>query len=521
MSGSVTSTDGPTGVSERRLEWRVLVVHSLTFRQARAVLSGAGPLALIAAVQGRLGSFGLVGIVVAAAVASILFSALRWWRFSYQLDAQRLLVRQGLLSRSERSVPLDRVRGVDVEAPPLHRLFGLAVLRVDAAAGGGGNEEAELDAVSATDAVRLRELLLTRRLAVPGPVESWPGGAVLTDPAGNHGPVEAIPSARPERVIARLDPRWLLYAPLMGGYLAVPLAIGGTLLRDVQDLPLPAAVGDLLEVPDQAGAGRVALSVGFGVLLVLLGALIAGAVANWGFRLAERDGNLVAERGLLTRRTVTLERDRVRGFVLSAGLGLRLVRAARLRALVTGLGDQNRRGQLLPLGPLAVAERVAADAVRRFDRPLIAHPAAAQRRRLVRAFALPAVIAVALVAIGLATSFPLGLQVAGAVTLLLAVLAVPLGLDRYRALGHAADDRALSLRWGSLVRHRVVLEQRAVVGWQVRQSVFQRRAGVLTLTVCVGAGAGGYDVVDCGVEQGLALVRQVSPAWARPLQPAG
>lgn len=514
-----TSTEGT--VSERRLEWRVLVVHSLTFRQARTVLSGAGPLAVIAAVQGRLGSFGLVGIVVAAVVASIVFATLRWWRFSYQLDGQRLLVRQGLLSRSERAVPLDRVRGVDVEAPPLHRLLGLAVVRVDAAAGGGGNEEAELDAVSAADAVRLQALLLTRRHAgspLPGSVESRPVGTALT---GAAVPVEASPAARPQRVIARLDPRWLLYAPLMGGYLAVPLAIGGTLLRDVQDLPLPAAVADLLEVPDQAGAGRIALSVVVGALLVLFGAFVAGAVANWGFLLAERDGNLVAERGLLTRRTVSLERDRVRGFVLSAGLGLRLVRAARLRALVTGLGDQNRRGQLLPLGPLAVAERVAADAVRRFEQPLIAHPAAARRRRLVRALGLPAVLAVTLLAIGLATSFPPALRVAGAAATLLAVLAVPLGLDRYRALGHAADDRALALRWGSLVRHRVVLEQRAVVGWQARQSVFQRRAGVLTLTVCVGAGAGGYDVLDCGVDQGLSLVRQVSPDWARPLQPAG
>ncbi len=516
---------------ERRLEWRVLVVHSLTFRQARAVLSGAGPLALVAAVQGRLGSFGLVGIVVVAAIASVAFSALRWWRFSYQLDGQRLLVRQGLLSRSERAVPLDRIRGVDVEAPPLHRLFRLAVLRVDAAAGGGGNEEAELDAVSAADADRLRAMLLTRRQFVPasplpGVDVPWSGGPGPADVgaaaagAGAEKLGQAPPAPR-ERVLARLDPRWLLYAPLMGGYLAVPLAVGGTLLRDVQDLPLPAGVRDLLDVPDRAGAGRIAVSVAGALVLVLLGALIAGAVSNWGFVLAERDGNLVAERGLLTRRTVSLERDRVRGFVLSAGLGLRLVRAARLRALVTGLGDQNRRGQLLPLGPLAVAERVAAEAVRRFERPLVAHPAAARRRRLMRALGLPAVVVVLLVAIGLATSFPPGLQVALAVTTALLVVAVPLGLDRYRGLGHAADTRALSLGWGSLVRHRVVLEQRAVVGWQVRQSVLQRRAGVMTLTVCVGAGAGGYDVLDCGVEQGLALVDQVSPDWARPLQPAG
>lgn len=477
---------------ERRLDWRVLVVHTITFRQARAILSSAGPLAVLAAVQGRLGSFGLVGIAAVATLASVVFSALRWWRFSYEIDAQRLLVRQGLLSRSERAVPLDRVRGVDVEAPALHRLFRIAVLRVDAAAGTGGADEAILDAVSANDAAQLRELLLRQRDA----------GASSTPAVAAEGPT-------PDRVFARLDPRWLLYAPLVGSYLAVPLAIGGTLLRDVQSLPIPAGLRDLLDIPNQAGAARIALSVLGALAAVALGALVAGAVANWGFVLAARGGNLVAERGLLTRRTVSLEIDRIRGYVLSQGLGIRLVRAARLTALVTGLGDQNRRGQLLPLGPLHVAEEVAATAVRRFEAPLLAHPAAALRRRLFRSVGPPALAAVVLLL--------LDLPLAAGIAVVLAVLGVALGIDRYSALGHGADPAALAVRSGSLLRRRVVLEQRALVGWQVRQSWFQRRAGLLTLIACVGAGEGGYDVLDCGTTQGLDLMAAVSPGWAAPL----
>lgn len=482
-------------VPERRLDWRTLVVHAVTFRQARAILSGAGPLAVIAALQGRLGSVGLVGIVVVAALASLAFAVLRWWRFTFEVDGQRLLVRQGLVSRSERAIPLDRIRGVDVEAGPLHRLAGLAVVKVDAAAGTGGADEAALDAVSAADAVRLRSLLLA-----PAPT-----------PVAEHEEPALVTVGSPTQVLARLDPRWLLYAPLVGSYLAVPVALGGTLLRDVQSLPLPEQLRELLDVPDQAGAARVALSALAVVVLVLLGALLAGAVANWGFVLSHRDGNLVAERGLLTRRTVSLERDRVRGYALVAGLGIRLVGAARLSALVTGLGDENRRGQLLPLGPLRVAERVAADAVRRFDVPLRQHPPAARRRRLVRAVGPPALLA-GLIAL-------LGLPLLAAVLAVVALLGVPLALDRYAALGHAADAEALCVRAGSLVRTRVVLERRAVVGWRVRQSWFQRRTGLATVTACVGAGSGGYDALDCGVDQGLTLVAAVSPGWADPLRP--
>lgn len=494
-------------IPERRLDWRVLVVHAVTFRQARAVLSGAGPLAVIAALQGRLGSVGLVGIAVVAAVASLVFAALRWWRFTFAVDEQRLLVRQGLISRTDRAIPLDRIRGVDVEASPLHRLFRIAVLRVDAAAGTGGADEAALDAVAAADAAHLRELLLTRRTAtVPPLVTAGPAAA----PGSTTAPGAALERVPDSRVLARLDPRWLLYAPLVGSYLAVPVALGSTLLRDVQALPIPEGLRDVLDVPEQAGTGRVVLSAAAVVVLVLLGALIAGAVSNWGFVLSAREGNLVAERGLLTKRTVSLEQDRVRGYAMVAGLGIRAVGAARLSALVTGLGDQHRRGQLLPLGPLRVAEQVAAQAVRRFDVPLLGHPPAARRRRLVRAVGPPVVAALGLVLLDL----PVAAAVAGG----LAVLAVPLGLDRYAALGHAADDAALGVRSGSLVRQRVVLERRAVVGWRIQQSWWQRRSGLATLTVCVGAGAGGYDVVDCGTGQGLDLVAQVSPGWADPLR---
>lgn len=492
------SRDTGAGLSERRLDWRVVVVHAVTFREARAVLSGAGPLAAIVALQGRLDGPRIAALAVGVAVLSVVAATVRWWRFSYAIDGERLLVRQGLLSRSERAVPLDRVRGVDVEAAPLHRLFRLAVVHVDAAAGAAGGDEAILDAVSVADVHRLRALLLAEHRsanAVPGTDH-----AIVSFPAEHDTAVE---------VYARLDPRWLLYAPLVGSYLAVPLALGGTLLRDVNGLPLPEGLRRLLDLPDNPGVARLAGTAAVVVVLVALGALVAGAVSNWGFVLARRGGTLVAERGLLTRRTVSLEVDRVRGYVLSAGLGIRLVGAARLTALVTGLGDEARRGQLLPLGPRPVAQAVAVRAVRAFDTPLRAHPSAARRRRLVRAVGPPAVLAVAL-----ATSGQLALA---AVAVGASVAGVALGLDRFRALGHAADTGAMALREGSILRREVVLERRAVVGWRFRQSYWQRRARLGTVTVCVGAGEGGYDVLDCGVEQGLALIREVSPEWASPL----
>ena len=202
----------------------------------------------------------------------------------------------------------------------------------------------------------------------------------------------------------------------------------------------------------------------------------------------------------------------IRGWSLTAGLGMRLVRAARATALVTGLGDAARRGQLLPLGPRSQAQALAARLV---DDPgaLRAHPPAARRRSIVRSCALGLVVLLA----GAVLTPVAGwwqLLVAGAV---LTLLGVPLGRARYAALGHATGPRSFAVRAGWLVQEHTVLQRRAVVGWEVRQSPFQRRAGLVTVLACVGAGRGGYTVVDMAAEEAAGFTRAASGTWAETL----
>jgi putative membrane protein len=207
------------------------------------------------------------------------------------------------------------------------------------------------------------------------------------------------------------------------------------------------------------------------VLVAVAGAMITAAVANWGFTLTRRGGTLVAERGLLSRRQVSLEHDRIRGYALAEPLALRAVAAA---------------------------------AVIRFDRPLRRHPPAARRRRLVRA-TLPWLVPAAVFG-------GFGIWPGLAVCLALAALGIPLALDRYAGLGNAVDERAVSVRSGSLRRRQVVLLRRGVVGATVRQTWFQRRAGLATVTVATGAGSGGYEAIDIGAADAVRLLRDVDPA---------
>jgi putative membrane protein len=310
------------------------------------------------------------------------------------------------------------------------------------------------------------------------------------------------PTVEPAVELARLRPHWLLYAPLVGSYLLAPVAAVAALQQYLDELHIPwfdrvaDAVADRRPSPLLVAGAAVAV-----LLACAVGAVGTAAVANWGFRLTRRGGALVSERGLLSRRQVSLELDRVRGVTLAEPLSLRLVGAARLTALVTGLGGENtRRGQLLPLGPAGAASAVAA-AVRPFGGRLRRHGPAALRRRLIRAVVPWLVLAAAAAALR-------WWWAAGAFGVLAAV-GVPLALDRYRGLGHGLDDGALAVRSGSLRRRQATLDRRGVIGWQVRQTFFQRRAGLATVTV--GTGAGGFDIIDVEVAEAVAVLAAVTP----------
>ncbi|WP_245753781.1 PH domain-containing protein [Geodermatophilus ruber] len=473
-----------------------MLVHTATFRQARQLVPMLIPVAAITGLDD--GATTVVVLAVAITVLSLAAAALSWWRFSYADGPTAVVVTRGLLARSVRTVPNDRIRGVEVETPPLHRLLGLVRVRIDAAAGsvGPGEEEVVVDGVPRAEGDRLRTHLLARRPAPAPRAETAAGGA----------------PAPSEEEFARFDNRWLLYAPLVGSYLVVPLAAVGALFRFVDELP-DSVLPDL-DGPDLSDVRVLVLAGVVGLVLLVAGSVLGAALVNWGFRLVRRDGSLVAVRGLLTRRHTELEIDRIRGGTLSEGLGMRLVGAARVNALVTGLGQANRRGQLLPLGPReearALLRRLVED-----PGPLLHHPPAARRRRILRAVAA-GLLVTALGGVVTATSGGWWVLVAGGV---LAALGVPVGLGRYAALGHRAGPRSFTVRSGWLVREQAVLQRRAVVGWRVRQSPFQRRAGLATVVACVGAGSGGYAAVDVAAADVAGFTANASGSWARTLAP--
>ena len=101
----------------------------------------------------------------------------------------------------------------------------------------------------------------------------------------------------------------------------------------------------------------------------------------------------------------------------------------------------------------------------------------------------------------------------------LTVCCALLAADRSRSLGHRVGDGWLVARAGSLERRRDCIAAAGIIGWTVRQTFSQRRAGVATLIAATAAGVKAYRVIDVPAELAWSVAAAASPwvadnAWA-------
>ena len=132
----------------RRLSARMLLIHPV--REVGRFIPAIAGLLIAGRTTGFGPWWGLVGVVLVIAL-----SIARWYTTRYRITPTQVELRTGLLNRKTVVAPADRVRTVDVTAPVLHRLLGLA--KVDIGTGGGGRGESlVLDALSRGPAGQLR-----------------------------------------------------------------------------------------------------------------------------------------------------------------------------------------------------------------------------------------------------------------------------------------------------------------------------------------------------------------------------
>ena len=540
MSGPPTSGPPDPGPDPHRTDadgggWQRLAWGMLFVQPVRELLRFV-PLLLVLLFVGRSdGAFRPPWEFIAAGLV-ILYGVGRFVSTRWRVTPTAVEVRHGVIGRRLLTAPRERIRSIDISAHPLQRALGLVKLHIGTGTSGPRSRGVELDGLPRAAAERLRaELLHTATLGAAVADPPWPGSG---DPDGP--PPARAPDA--PQVLAAFRPRWIVYGPAtLSGVVtaAAVLALGLRLLSEAQvrptDIgPVAVFVRHLASVPWWV-AGLQVLAI---VLVVTTLLSLAGYVLSyWGFRLVRHragetggtpdDSALQTSRGLLSTRSTTIAEHRLHGVERVQPLLLRAAGGARLVAVATGLREGREAGRggdlLVPPAPRATVldvERAVLPPSGPVDHPttsLLPRGPAARRRRFTRALLGVAVVTAATGALWCRGVLP------GWVPITAAALVVPalwLAQDRFVSLGHAllrAGDRPeagdlLISRLGSLIRRRVTLRRRGAVGVVLRSSPFQRRSGLVTLTVTTAAGSQHYDLPDLDGAVAAALAANVVPA---------
>jgi putative membrane protein len=467
-------------------------------------------------------------LLPALVLGALALGVVPWFTTLYRFTDTQLQVRTGLVNRKEKTAPLDRVRSVDLESPPLHRVLGLARAKIGT---GVDDTRVELDGLAVDDAARLREYLLLRGSRArgmtpkspvgrgpsePGPV---PGGQAGWDrPGAPEGPVE-------EEVLAEIDWSWLRYAPFSLSSLVIVATAFGLFFQFSDDLGILSQ--DRVTGAYEWLLAQAIMAMVLAMVVVLLVGWLVVSTLNyvlqwWNLRLVrEPSGTIKLTRGLLTTTSSTVEEERVRGVQLTEPLLLRAVRGAELTSLATGVGSGGTT-KLLPPCPRSVAESVGhrvLGAAGPLTTPVRSHGPAAHRRLLVQSLWPTLFLTAAGAGVAWWQDWPWWTVLAVFVGVGLASLGM--AELAYRNLGHQLTPGHLVSRSGALQRQRVVLERGGIIGWVVRQSFFQRRRGLADLLATTAAGPEVVAVTDIPLPWAVDLASEATPHVVDQFRSAG
>ena len=456
------------------------------------------PLSLLASLRGSIrgmwgmfaagGYFAVKGywqllllMVALFSVASVGAAILRWLHFSFRVGEREIRIESGLLSRTHRSIPFDRIQDVTVEQGPVARLFGMARVRFETGASAGASEDdGSLAAIPLTRAGEIRDLVRASRGL--SPVKSADSVA-----ANDEAPVFAMDLRR----------------VLLAGVFHFSLAVIGGLFGLTQTLGDPLGIDPFNRsfwyaifaagtplgnfflahqlVVVAAGAASLAI-------IGLATGLLRTLLRDYGFRVDRTAVGLRRRRGLFTLTDVVLPAKRTQAAIIATGpirerFGWAELKLQSLAREESGKGDHI----VAPLASVQEIETVLSS----IDWQ---GPGAQGWRRVsnayVAAFSL-ALVPLLLIAIG-ELAFEPAIGVAG-IAVLLGLLATR--LLAWRRYAFALDDRRLLVRSGWLRRRLKILPLKNIQSVDYQQSFIDRAFGAASIVLGVaGGGMAGHGI---------------------------
>ena len=415
---------------------------------------------------------------------TIIISIVRYWFFRYKIAEDSVLIREGVITKTELNIKFDRIQAISTTQNIVYRIFDLVTIKLDTA--GSAGQEGHLPAIKKALATSLRDKIRRK------PVSANRDKGESDDAEDAIHPVRSLLALGSGDLvrIGLCDNRALIFLAFLG---PVIKQFNQRIEQGIEDEAIVAAVGGV-----QANVAVGSLLV-FGFLLFLGAASIIGAFLRYHkFELVADNDILRSTGGLLTRHEHSINLAKIQTVVASQGIMLRLFGRFRLK---TRQATSSERGKCKSLTiPICTPRQLAPLTAELFGGEFAGlliesvntafRPIAKQfiRSRLVLTGLLPACVAMAVL------SSSLGWHA------ILALLWIPVALFGvwciYRRYGVLVSEDGLALRQGFFGYRVTAFLHRKVQRISVTQTLLQRRKGLATMQFYLASGSIKVPYVD-------------------------
>jgi putative membrane protein len=458
-----------------------------------AVQSLAPLVAVMFAYKGDL-LWKIVFGTVAFFVITIAISVVRYWFFRYQITDDSILIREGVIKKTQLDIKFDRIQAISTKQNILDRAFDLVTVKIDTA--GSSKQEGHLPAIKTEQASALKE-----RIRREKPVTRIAKGA---EDAG-----EEIATETP---ILNLSSRDMVKIGLSSNRALIFLALLGPIIEQVDQDIEESIDGETLDTAiDVAQQGvqngiEIGLLIVVGFLLLLVVASVVGAFLRYHkFRLVTDRQTFRSTGGLVTRHEHSVSFAKIQSVLASQNPVLRLFGRFRLTAKKASSGKQSRgKHFVVPLcdsqqlrlvaGAVFGSEfeqvdlRPTADAFEPISRHYV-------RSRILLLGVLPALLVTGLM------SFVIGYY--AALFLIWIALITPGVWIKYKKYGYVVAKDGMVLRRGFVGFNVSAFLHRKVQRVSVTQTFLQKRKSLATMRFYLASGSLKLRYVDYGMASKL------------------
>ncbi|MGC5775377.1 PH domain-containing protein [Paenibacillus pabuli] len=430
--------------------------------------------------------------VVLVTLPFILYGWFRWRKFSYTLQADRIVLRRGIFVREEKSIFFSRIHSIQTQQPLIQRIFRLAQLKIETP---GGNAEADglLPALAIAEAEQVEQWLYQKRseAARSDQAAVFPEGSVeQVDVETPEGPekrevppfVSELPVQREQ--LLRLSAGRLFAGALTTMNLPLVVVFGAGVYSFADDLLPDHFYESLVE---QAGQLPAIWWLGLVPVMFLLAWILSAVlftIKYAGFTVEQEGGNIAIVSGLLDRKKHVFSPGKVQAVEVKEGLLRQPFGYAEVEIYVL-TSETEKKMMLHPLLPMRDVNELLGRIVPQFELQLTAVRPPARARWLFLRWKL-------LVTAVLGTAGTVFLGPIGALLFLLLPLCAVWGYGCFKDEGLSIRGKQLMLRHRAISRSTALMRRPHVVTVDTVATSGQRKQSLLTVRARLMVNRGGW-----------------------------